>query len=109
MTGIKTSRYEVWAKGQYIFSKYIFAMFLTNQSFSQGLYQFIRPHHKKEFDERCCGLTGEGCGYKPEHSLSREERETLRQNPGSSSANNVQDIWSVSTHVKRIKSKRMML
>ncbi|XP_016312364.1 regulator of telomere elongation helicase 1-like [Sinocyclocheilus anshuiensis] len=46
----------------------------------RGLYQFIRPHHKKEFDERCLELTGEGCGYKQEHSLSREEREALRQN-----------------------------
>ncbi len=27
-------------------------------------------------------LTGEGCGYKQEHSLSREEREALRQNTG---------------------------
>uniref|UniRef100_A0A9J7ZW56 Regulator of telomere elongation helicase 1 n=1 Tax=Cyprinus carpio carpio TaxID=630221 RepID=A0A9J7ZW56_CYPCA len=46
----------------------------------RGLYQFIRPHHKKEFDERCLELTGEGCGYKQEHSLSREERDALRLN-----------------------------
>ncbi|KAK7116907.1 hypothetical protein R3I94_023261 [Phoxinus phoxinus] len=46
----------------------------------RGLYQFVRPHHKKEFDQRCLELTGEGCGYKPEHSLSREEQEALRQN-----------------------------
>uniref|UniRef100_A0A8C1WPH9 Regulator of telomere elongation helicase 1 n=1 Tax=Cyprinus carpio TaxID=7962 RepID=A0A8C1WPH9_CYPCA len=45
----------------------------------RGLYQFIRPHHKKEFDERCLELTGEGCGYKQEHSLSREERDQLNQ------------------------------
>uniref|UniRef100_A0A671NKQ5 Regulator of telomere elongation helicase 1 n=1 Tax=Sinocyclocheilus anshuiensis TaxID=1608454 RepID=A0A671NKQ5_9TELE len=50
----------------------------------RGLYQFIRPHHKKEFDERCLELTGEGCGYKQEHSLSREEREALGQNPAKS-------------------------
>uniref|UniRef100_A0A672PN69 Regulator of telomere elongation helicase 1 homolog n=1 Tax=Sinocyclocheilus grahami TaxID=75366 RepID=A0A672PN69_SINGR len=50
----------------------------------RGLYQFIRPHHKKEFDERCLELTGEGCGYKQEHSLSREEREALRQNTAKS-------------------------
>uniref|UniRef100_A0A9J7XHR3 Regulator of telomere elongation helicase 1 n=1 Tax=Cyprinus carpio carpio TaxID=630221 RepID=A0A9J7XHR3_CYPCA len=48
----------------------------------RGLYQFIRPHHKKEFDERCLELTGEGCGYKQEHSLSREERDALRLNTG---------------------------
>uniref|UniRef100_A0A8C1ZD19 Regulator of telomere elongation helicase 1 n=1 Tax=Cyprinus carpio TaxID=7962 RepID=A0A8C1ZD19_CYPCA len=47
----------------------------------RGLYQFIRPHHKKEFDERCLELTGEGCGYKQEHSLSREERDALRCPP----------------------------
>uniref|UniRef100_A0A8C0G6X5 Regulator of telomere elongation helicase 1 n=1 Tax=Chelonoidis abingdonii TaxID=106734 RepID=A0A8C0G6X5_CHEAB len=32
-------------------------------------YQFVRPQHKKQFDEACCSLTGVGCGYKPEHSL----------------------------------------
>nr|XP_055039817.1 regulator of telomere elongation helicase 1 [Misgurnus anguillicaudatus] len=52
----------------------------NTHSLFRGLYQFIRPHHKKEFDERCRELTGEGCGYKPEHSLSREEREALRNN-----------------------------
>ncbi|XP_069099378.1 regulator of telomere elongation helicase 1 isoform X1 [Pleurodeles waltl] len=40
-------------------------------------YQFIRPHHKKQFDQACRELTGEGCGFKPEHSLQREERERL--------------------------------
>ncbi|NXY47279.1 RTEL1 helicase, partial [Ceuthmochares aereus] len=40
-------------------------------------YQFVRPQHKKQFDEACCSLTGMGCGYKPEHSLLREEREIL--------------------------------
>uniref|UniRef100_A0A8C0G082 Regulator of telomere elongation helicase 1 n=1 Tax=Chelonoidis abingdonii TaxID=106734 RepID=A0A8C0G082_CHEAB len=30
-------------------------------------YQFVRPQHKKQFDEACCSLTGVGCGYKPEH------------------------------------------
>uniref|UniRef100_A0A8C3JC05 Regulator of telomere elongation helicase 1 n=1 Tax=Calidris pygmaea TaxID=425635 RepID=A0A8C3JC05_9CHAR len=49
-------------------------------------YQFVRPQHKKQFDEACCNLTGVGCGYKPEHSLLREEREILdscaQLNPG---------------------------
>ncbi|XP_025911813.1 regulator of telomere elongation helicase 1 isoform X3 [Apteryx rowi] len=40
-------------------------------------YQFVRPQHKKQFDEACCNLTGVGCGYKPEHSLLREQREIL--------------------------------
>ncbi|GAA6102470.1 regulator of telomere elongation helicase 1 isoform X1 [Tachysurus ichikawai] len=43
----------------------------------RGLYQFVRPHHKKQFDEKCQLLTGKGCGYKPEHSISREERALL--------------------------------
>uniref|UniRef100_A0A8B9HR04 Regulator of telomere elongation helicase 1 n=1 Tax=Astyanax mexicanus TaxID=7994 RepID=A0A8B9HR04_ASTMX len=51
----------------------------NTHSLLRGLYQFIRPHHKKQFDEKCQVLTGQGCGYKHEHSLSREERETLRQ------------------------------
>uniref|UniRef100_A0A8C2IE13 Regulator of telomere elongation helicase 1 n=1 Tax=Cyprinus carpio TaxID=7962 RepID=A0A8C2IE13_CYPCA len=53
----------------------------------RGLYQFIRPHHKKEFDERCLELTGEGCGYKQEHSLSREERDMSSVNPPSEQLN----------------------
>uniref|UniRef100_A0A8C8JUH5 Regulator of telomere elongation helicase 1 n=1 Tax=Oncorhynchus tshawytscha TaxID=74940 RepID=A0A8C8JUH5_ONCTS len=51
----------------------------------RGFYQFIRPHHKKRFDEKCVELTGQGCGYKPDHSLSKEEKETLMQNGGVSS------------------------
>ncbi|XP_033374916.1 regulator of telomere elongation helicase 1 isoform X6 [Parus major] len=43
----------------------------------RDFYQFVRPQHKKQFDEACCNLTGVGCGYKPEHSLPREEREVL--------------------------------
>ncbi|KAM6248742.1 regulator of telomere elongation helicase 1 isoform 2-T2 [Porphyrio hochstetteri] len=45
-------------------------------------YQFVRPQHKKQFDEACCSLTGVGCGYKPEHSLQREEREILAKKIG---------------------------
>ncbi|XP_054464874.1 LOW QUALITY PROTEIN: regulator of telomere elongation helicase 1 [Anoplopoma fimbria] len=43
----------------------------------RGLYQFIRPHHKKRFDEKCQQLTGQGCGYKPNHSLSVDEKKAL--------------------------------
>uniref|UniRef100_A0A8B9P7Z5 Regulator of telomere elongation helicase 1 n=1 Tax=Apteryx owenii TaxID=8824 RepID=A0A8B9P7Z5_APTOW len=45
-------------------------------------YQFVRPQHKKQFDEACCNLTGVGCGYKPEHSLLREQREILANKIG---------------------------
>ncbi|XP_030646953.1 regulator of telomere elongation helicase 1 [Chanos chanos] len=51
----------------------------NTHSLLRGLYQFIRPHHKRQFDERCQLLTGQGCGYKPEHSLTREQRESLIQ------------------------------
>ncbi|XP_068589744.1 regulator of telomere elongation helicase 1 isoform X2 [Cebidichthys violaceus] len=43
----------------------------------RGLYQFVRPHHKKRFDEKCQQLTGQGCGYKPNHSLSVDEKKAL--------------------------------
>ncbi|XP_041114358.1 regulator of telomere elongation helicase 1-like [Polyodon spathula] len=45
----------------------------------RDFYQFVRPHHKKQFHEACCELTGEGCGYKSEHSLSKEEKEKLME------------------------------
>ncbi|XP_028850608.1 regulator of telomere elongation helicase 1 isoform X2 [Denticeps clupeoides] len=50
----------------------------NTHSLLRGLYQFIRPHHKKRFHEHCVLLTGDGCGYKPEHSLSKEQKETLK-------------------------------
>ncbi|KAM4736852.1 regulator of telomere elongation helicase 1 [Anableps anableps] len=43
----------------------------------RGFYQFVRPHHKKTFDEKCQELTGQGCGYKPEHSLSKDEKKAV--------------------------------
>uniref|UniRef100_A0A3B4XXA5 Regulator of telomere elongation helicase 1 n=1 Tax=Seriola lalandi dorsalis TaxID=1841481 RepID=A0A3B4XXA5_SERLL len=51
----------------------------NNHSLLRGFYQFVRPHHKKRFDERCQELTGQGCGYKPDHSLSKDEKKTLIQ------------------------------
>uniref|UniRef100_A0A7M4EFQ4 Regulator of telomere elongation helicase 1 n=1 Tax=Crocodylus porosus TaxID=8502 RepID=A0A7M4EFQ4_CROPO len=49
-----------------------------NHILLREFYQFVRPHHKKQFDEACRSLTGEGCGYKPEHSLQRGEREMMK-------------------------------
>ncbi|KAI2595673.1 regulator of telomere elongation helicase 1 [Homo sapiens] len=40
----------------------------------QGFYQFVRPHHKQQFEEVCIQLTGRGCGYRPEHSIPRRQR-----------------------------------
>ncbi|XP_060086573.1 regulator of telomere elongation helicase 1 [Heteronotia binoei] len=45
-------------------------------------YQFVRPQHKKQYDEACRRQTGVGCGYKPEHSLPQEERLLLAENAG---------------------------
>lgn len=53
-----------------------------------GLYQFVRPHHKKSFDERCQQLTGRGCGYKPDHSLSVEEKKALVPRSGTKPPSN---------------------
>ncbi|KAM6924811.1 regulator of telomere elongation helicase 1 [Xenentodon cancila] len=43
----------------------------------RGFYQFVRPHHKKTFDEKCQELTGQGCGFRPDHSLSRDEKRAV--------------------------------
>ncbi|KAM9351348.1 regulator of telomere elongation helicase 1 [Symphorus nematophorus] len=46
-------------------------------SLLRGIYQFVRPHHKKRFDEKCQELTGQGCGYKPDHSLAKDKKNAL--------------------------------
>uniref|UniRef100_A0A8C9TRX0 Regulator of telomere elongation helicase 1 n=1 Tax=Scleropages formosus TaxID=113540 RepID=A0A8C9TRX0_SCLFO len=60
----------------------LFAKDSNTYTLLREFYQFIRPHHKKKFDEACQELTGLGCGYKPEHSLSKEEREKLMHHTG---------------------------
>ncbi|XP_077442321.1 regulator of telomere elongation helicase 1 isoform X2 [Vanacampus margaritifer] len=40
----------------------------------RGLYPFVRPHHRKAFDEKCLELTGTGCGYKPEHLVNEDKK-----------------------------------
>ncbi|KAM4570874.1 regulator of telomere elongation helicase 1 isoform 2-T2 [Fundulus diaphanus] len=49
----------------------------NTHSLLRGFYQFVRPHHKKTFDEKCQELTGQGCGYKLEHSLSKDEKKAV--------------------------------
>ncbi|XP_038577509.1 regulator of telomere elongation helicase 1 isoform X2 [Micropterus salmoides] len=49
----------------------------NTHSLLRGIYQFVRPHHKKRFDERCQQLTGQSCGYKVDHSLSKDEKKAL--------------------------------
>ncbi|XP_006873443.1 PREDICTED: regulator of telomere elongation helicase 1 [Chrysochloris asiatica] len=50
-------------------------------SLLQGLYQFVRPHHKQRFEEACLRLTGQGCGSRLEHSLPQGQ---LAPNPSGS-------------------------
>uniref|UniRef100_A0A2I3TE43 Helicase ATP-binding domain-containing protein n=1 Tax=Pan troglodytes TaxID=9598 RepID=A0A2I3TE43_PANTR len=40
----------------------------------QGFYHFVQPHHKQQFEEVCIQLTGQGCGYRPEHSIPQRQR-----------------------------------
>ncbi|KAM6457881.1 regulator of telomere elongation helicase 1 isoform 3-T5 [Liasis olivaceus] len=53
-----------------------------NHVLMREFYQFVRPQHKKQFDEACRSLTGVACGYKPEHSLLPEERWSLAKIAG---------------------------
>lgn len=32
-----------------------------------GFYQFVRPHHKQQFEEVCLQLTGQGCSSPHKH------------------------------------------
>ncbi|XP_044519816.1 regulator of telomere elongation helicase 1 [Gracilinanus agilis] len=66
----------------------LFAEDPKRHSLLRGFYQFVRPHHKKQFEEACLQLTGQSCGYKPEHSLPREKREQLAQDPDGKKQNN---------------------
>ncbi|VFV33288.1 regulator of telomere elongation [Lynx pardinus] len=47
----------------------------------QGFYQFVRPHHKQQFEEVCLQWTGRGCGYRPEHSLPQRRGAPSAQAP----------------------------
>lgn len=35
-------------------------------------YRFVRPKDKHEYDQLCRNITGTGCGYKPEHAVSKK-------------------------------------
>ncbi|XP_063064363.1 regulator of telomere elongation helicase 1 [Engraulis encrasicolus] len=58
----------------------------------RGLYQAVRPHHKKRFHEQCVILTGEGCCYKPEHSLSKDEKRALTTHKGSEASSGPDEV-----------------
>ncbi|KAM7126002.1 regulator of telomere elongation helicase 1 isoform 1-T1 [Molossus nigricans] len=54
----------------------------TKHSLFQGFCQFVRPHHRPQFEGLCLQLTGRGCGHLPEHSLLREQRAQPAPDPG---------------------------
>nr|XP_042132910.1 regulator of telomere elongation helicase 1 isoform X5 [Peromyscus maniculatus bairdii] len=39
----------------------------------KDFYQFVRPHHKQQFEDICFQLTGQGCGYQQGHDLPFQE------------------------------------
>ncbi|XP_076973603.1 regulator of telomere elongation helicase 1 isoform X2 [Tamandua tetradactyla] len=47
----------------------------------RGFYQFVRPHHKQQFDAACLQLIGQGCGRRPQPDLPRGQRTQSAQNP----------------------------
>ncbi|XP_032459723.1 regulator of telomere elongation helicase 1 isoform X2 [Phocoena sinus] len=51
----------------------LFAEDPKKHSLLQGFYQFVRPHHKQQFEEVCRQLTGRGCSSRPEYGLSRRQ------------------------------------
>ncbi|XP_036039620.1 regulator of telomere elongation helicase 1 isoform X5 [Onychomys torridus] len=40
----------------------------------KDFYQFVRPHHKQQFEDICFQLTGQVCGYQPGHDLPFREQ-----------------------------------
>ncbi|XP_037666909.1 regulator of telomere elongation helicase 1 isoform X3 [Choloepus didactylus] len=46
----------------------------------RGFYQFVRPHHKQQFDAACLQLTGRGCGHHPEDSVPQDPRGRRKPN-----------------------------
>ncbi|XP_051040427.1 regulator of telomere elongation helicase 1 isoform X1 [Phodopus roborovskii] len=41
----------------------LFAEDPNKHNLFKGFYQFVRPHHKQQFEDICFQLTGQGCGY----------------------------------------------
>ncbi|XP_077991647.1 regulator of telomere elongation helicase 1-like [Glandiceps talaboti] len=49
-----------------------------NHDLFKSSYRYVRPFHKKEFDQVCQNLIGVGCGYKPEDSVPRKTLEKAK-------------------------------
>ncbi|CAF91262.1 unnamed protein product, partial [Tetraodon nigroviridis] len=54
----------------------------STHSLLRGMCQFVRPHHKKGFDQRCQQLTGRGCGFEPDHSLPKTKNQAAALSTG---------------------------
>ncbi|ELR44730.1 Regulator of telomere elongation helicase 1 [Bos mutus] len=51
----------------------LFAEDPKKHSLLQGFYQFVRPHHKQQFEEVCLQLTGQGCSSPHKHGHPRRQ------------------------------------
>uniref|UniRef100_A0AC11CUL0 Regulator of telomere elongation helicase 1 n=1 Tax=Ovis aries TaxID=9940 RepID=A0AC11CUL0_SHEEP len=51
----------------------LFAEDPKKHSLLQGFYQFVRPHHKQQFEEVCLQLTGQGCSSPHKHGHSQRQ------------------------------------
>ncbi|XP_033922812.1 regulator of telomere elongation helicase 1 [Melopsittacus undulatus] len=69
----------------------------NNHVLLRDFYQFIRPYHKKQFHEACSSLTGEGCGYKPEHGLPWEEQDLTTPSIEEEESQQEMDFWEESS------------
>ncbi|XP_040103648.1 regulator of telomere elongation helicase 1 [Oryx dammah] len=51
----------------------LFAEDPKKHSLLQGFYQFVRPHHKQQFEKVCLQLTGQGCSSPHKHGHSQRQ------------------------------------
>lgn len=47
----------------------VYGLYRLRQLLPTGFYQFVRPHHKQQFEDICFQLTGQRCSYQPGNSL----------------------------------------
>ncbi|XP_058143299.1 regulator of telomere elongation helicase 1 isoform X1 [Dasypus novemcinctus] len=57
----------------------LFAEDPGKHSLLRGFHQFVRPHHRQQFDEACLRLTGRGCGS--QHGLPCRQEAQPAQEP----------------------------
>uniref|UniRef100_A0A671VP82 Regulator of telomere elongation helicase 1 n=1 Tax=Sparus aurata TaxID=8175 RepID=A0A671VP82_SPAAU len=73
----------------------------NTHSLLRGLYQFVRAHHKQRFDEKCQELTGQGCGYKPDHSLTKDKKTALKLGTSNCTQLNTQQLNKGGPHLNQ--------